>query len=257
VWGICELTSRWRCQTAGLAATGGAVILVCVMLTRHQVGYWKDGVTLWSHAVALEQNNYSAHDILGRALAAQERFDEAIREYQESIRLKPDHAAAEARFYLGGIYIDQGRVDEAIEQYQKAMEIQHPDLELAHNKLAWAFAQKGQLDNVIFHFRKAVEIQPLIANNHNNLACVLLNNGQMDEALMHFQKAVNLEPAWAIAHYGLGGVLCRQGRLDEGIHEFQEALRLQPDLAVASNDLAFAVHLKESMAKPPAAATKP
>ena len=290
VWGASELTRRWRYQVAGLAVMGGMVLLVCIGLTRQQVGYWQDGVTLWGHAVAVENDNYSAHDILGRALFAQGRNNEAIHEFQESLRLKPDHAAAEARYYLGGIFMRQGRVDEAIDQYQKAMEIQHPNLALAHSKLGQAFSRKGQLDDAILHYQKALEIQPLFATAHNNLGHVLLLKGRLDEALVHLQKAAELEPsalashnlgsalfrmgrvdealgqfrravrlnpAWSYAHHGLGVALRKQGRLDESICEFQEALRLQPDLVVASNDLAVTVQLKESLAKPPAAATQP
>ena len=291
VWGVGELTRRWRYQAAGLAVIGGVVLLVCVALTRHQVGYWKDGVTVWGHTVAVEKDNYSAHDILGRALFVQGRFDEAIREFQESIRLKPDLDAAEPRYYLGDIFMQQGRVDEAIEQFQKAMEIPHPNLAVAHDKLGLIYTQMGQLDTAILHYQKAVEIEPLSGVAQNNLGRVLLLKGQMDEALVHLQKAlalepdaemarvnlgyayfqmgrlneavsqyqeaVRLKPHWPDAHQSLGVVLCKQGRLDEGIHEFQEALRLQPDLAVTRNDLAAAVRLKESLAKPPAAVTQP
>src|SRR5208283_3467635 len=116
-------TRSWRCQAAGLSAIGGVLALVCLALTRHQIGYWKDGVSVWSRAVAVEKDNYDAHDILGRALAEGGRIDEAIREFQASISLKPVRAGADAHFYLGDAFIFTGREEDAIRQYQKAMEI--------------------------------------------------------------------------------------------------------------------------------------
>ena len=48
VWGTCRMTRGWHYQSIGLGAAGGVLALICIVLTRHQLGYWKDGVSLWS-----------------------------------------------------------------------------------------------------------------------------------------------------------------------------------------------------------------
>ena len=62
--------------------------------------------------IRLDPNHAKAYFKLGLLYSAQDRFDEAIAEYEEAIRLDPDYA--EAHKFLGLEYAMQGRLDEAI-----------------------------------------------------------------------------------------------------------------------------------------------
>jgi len=74
---------------------------------------------------------------LGAALAANDKWEEAIRQYQRSIELKPDQA--QAHDSLGLALSRQGRNAEAVVQYRKALELD-PQLVSALNHLAWILA---------------------------------------------------------------------------------------------------------------------
>src|SRR5262249_46168360 len=117
VWGLDELTQRWRHQAAAWSTVGAVALVVSVRLTHHQIGYWKDGVTAWNHAIAVTENNYAAHNNLAHILIAEGRLDEALEQYQEAVRLRPDFA--EAQYNLGYALAQKGRVAEAIPRYQK------------------------------------------------------------------------------------------------------------------------------------------
>ena len=71
----------------------------------------------------------------------QGRFEEAIKEYQTAIKLKPDYAKAYNN--LGTAYYDRGRLDEAIKEYQTAIKLQ-PDYADAHRNLALAYQAKSR-----------------------------------------------------------------------------------------------------------------
>ena len=88
----------------------------------------------------------------------------------------------------------RGQVDEAIDHYRKALKIK-PDFAEAHINLGNALARRGQVDEAISHYRKALEIKPENAEAHNNFGVVLAGHGQVDEALQHFQKALDLASA--------------------------------------------------------------
>jgi tetratricopeptide (TPR) repeat protein len=238
VWGTCRMAGGWRWWNIILGATGGVLILVCIVLTRHQIDYWKDGVSVWSRAVAVTENNYAAHNNLGRAFYLQGRMDEAIREIQEVTRLNPGFA--EAYCNMGRAYVAKGRVDEAIACYQKALEVR-PDYVAAHNSLGSLLLQKGQVDQVLVHCQKALELEPDNVTARNNLGFAFSLMGRLDEAVAQLQKVVEIQPDNEVARNNLGSVLLRLGRVDEAISHFRSALKLQPDSAETHNNLAGAL----------------
>jgi tetratricopeptide (TPR) repeat protein len=73
-----------------------------------------------------------AHLNLGRALAGEGRIDEAIAQYSQALRLKPDFPLAHLN--LGLALASQGRIDEAIAQYSEALRIK-PDFPQARRLL--------------------------------------------------------------------------------------------------------------------------
>ena len=74
-WGIYELTRGWRFQTLALAVAGGVAIFGCLVLTRQQIGYWRDSEALFRHALEVTENNDGAHNGLGIALDQKGQMD--------------------------------------------------------------------------------------------------------------------------------------------------------------------------------------
>ena len=88
----------------------------------------------------VQRDEALAHYNLALQLDTQGKTDEAIREYREAIRIRPDFA--EAHCNLGLALRSQDKTDEAIREYQEAVRIK-PDLAEAHHNLAVAYYLKG------------------------------------------------------------------------------------------------------------------
>ena len=183
-----------------LSVAGGAVIVLCVALTRQQIGYWRDSETLFRHLLEVTKNNYAGHVNLGTVYSRRGQLDEAIREYRESLRLNP---------YYG----------------------------LTHYNLGNALLQKGEVDEAIQHYQLSILLLPMYVDSYNNLGLALRKKGRVDEAIRQFQQAARLKPDDADIHYNLGAALAQRGQMDEAIRQFQEALRLQPDYGDARRNL--------------------
>ena len=200
IWGTHELIRRCHRGVIALSVAGSAAIVLCMGLTRQQLGHWKNSEALFRHALEVTKNNDLAHNNLGTALAEQGRMDEAISHFRKAISLKPDYAQA-------------------------------------HYNLGTALGEQGQMDEAITHFREAIRLKPDDAQAHNNLGIALHQKGQTDEAISQYQQAIRLKHDNIDAHYNLGMAFYQQGRTDEAIRQFQETLRLKPDYADARKNL--------------------
>ncbi|MGA2799213.1 MAG: tetratricopeptide repeat protein, partial [Thermoguttaceae bacterium] len=137
---------------------------------------------------------------------------------------------------LGLVLASRGQIDEAIEHYEKALEIK-PDYPDAHNNLGIALASCGRIGEAIEHYEKALEINPDYAKAYNNLGIALANCGRIIKAMAHFRKALEIDPDYAEAQADLGNVLARCGRTNEAILCYEQALQLKPNFASAHNGL--------------------
>jgi protein O-mannosyl-transferase len=246
VWELHLQAAGWRRPKLFGGVIGGGLVLACILLTRHQITFWQDGVALWRRAVDVTENNYDAHNRLGRALYARGSFAEAVGEFQEAIRLNP--CFAEPWCSLGRAFAAQGRMEEAISACEKALQVR-PGFVAAHNNLSDFLLRAGRLGEAMVHCRLAAEIEPGSATVQNNLANALALSGQLDEALAHFQKALAIEPDNAIVHANFGSALFRTRRPDEAIPHFRRALELQPDNAKTHNNLGGALLAKGLIAE--------
>ena len=248
VWGVCDLTTRWRHQAAWLSFAGVIVASLCLGLDRRQLSYWKDSESLLRHAIAVTEDNAMVQNNLGVALTKQGKVDEAVGCLQEAVRIAPGFA--EAHNNLGTALAMQGRLDEAIGELQEALSLR-PNYPQAHNDLGAALGRKGRLEEAIGHLEEAIKLAPDFVDARCNLGDALAAKGRFEEAITQYQRAVELRPDYPDVHHHLGIALSSTGRLDEAIGQFQQALRLSPDYAEAHGTLGAALartgHLEEAI----------
>jgi tetratricopeptide (TPR) repeat protein len=141
---------------------------------------------------------------------------------------------------LGTVLLQKGQVDEAIVHFRKALEIKadHTD---AQANLGSGLLQKGELDEAIAQYHKALEIKPDYALVHYDLGNALLLKGQVDEAIAHYEKALEIKPDYADVYNNLGIVLFQKGQVDQAIAYYQKALEINPQYVQARANLAWAL----------------
>lgn len=115
---------------------------------------------------------------------------------------------------------------------------------IAHDSLGYALLQKGEIDQAITEYRRALEIKPDYADSHNNLGNALLQKGFVDEATEHYRRALEIEPEFAEPHNNLGNVLFKQNRIDEAIEQYKIAAAKRPDFAEVQCNLGNAFIVK-------------
>ena len=144
---------------------------------------------------------------------------------------------------LGDALFKKGQVNESVAHFQKAVNIQPSNAE-ARNNLGGALLQQGRTNEAIIQLQKAVNLQPDYAAAHNNLGDALFQTGQADEAKAHFLKALKIKPDYADAQNNLGTVLLQKGDVDEAMAHLQRAVIIQPSFARAHYNLGNAFFQK-------------
>jgi protein O-mannosyl-transferase len=222
----------------------GTLLMVLGGMTWARTFVFRDEEILWQDTITKNPICWLAHNNLGQNLDQKGQLEEAIRQFQEAIGLKPDWALAHSNL---GWALDQKRqFDQAIYQYQEALRLD-PRCALAHNNFGWALHRKGQLDEAIRHYQEALRLDPGCALAHNNLGYALDQKGQLDKAILQYQEALRLDPGCALAHENLDNALVKKNEAGEAIGRFREAIRLKPDYAEAHNNLGSALAEKGQM----------
>ena len=162
----------------------------------------------------------------------------------EKIAIPPsDPDTAEGRLRMGLALSQEGKTDEAVRKYEEALRLD-PNLVAAHVSLGLIMAQKRDLDKAIFHFRKALKIKPDIAEVHNSLGVALIFKGDLDGAVEHLETAIKINPKFAKAHNSLAVALAKKGRTEEAIRHLSEAVQLQPDNEEAKKNLKIMLEMQ-------------
>lgn len=199
-----------------------------------QLGMVQEAIDQYEQALRIKPDYGEPHENLGVALVRLGRVEEGIGHYEQALRLNPDNA--EAHYNLGTALLREGKLPEAIGHYEQAVRIK-PDYAEAHCNLGIALLQARQIDEAIGHFRQALRIKPDDAETHCNLGIALGQAGKVQEAIEHFEEALRIKPDDAKAHCNLGVTLEQAGRPQDAISHYEQALRIQPDLDAARNAL--------------------
>jgi len=121
------------------------------------------------------------------------------------------------------------------------------DNDVAHYNVAALLLRRGQVDEAISHYEKALKIQSDDRETHYHLSHALLHaslgsalaqKGRLAEALTHYRKAVELRDDFADAHSNLASLLARRGETAEAIVHYEKAISLPPEDAPSHISLA-------------------
>jgi len=185
-----------------------------------------------------------AHLDRGTALLKSYRYDEAVAEFREAIRIKPDDPFI--HYKLGLAYIESGRHSQGEATCEGALTIsrekQRDDFDLSNLLMCVGEAKHrlGKYDEAVNAFKQVADMNPQAFDVQIRLAHSLIRKGANDEAISVLKECLTLEPKNANVPYILAGVYLIQGHLDEVITNLKSAIKLNPNYAEARFGLGMA-----------------
>jgi Tfp pilus assembly protein PilF len=131
----------------------------------------------------------------------------------------------------------KGELEEAVALYKKSIEV-HPTAE-AYTFLGWTYSFMGRIEDAIEECHNAIAQDPDFGNPYNDIGAYLIEKGELDEAITWFQKALLAKryESPAFPHLNLGRVYERKGQWTEAIESYKKSLALNPSYALARKAL--------------------
>ncbi len=228
-WALPEWAGERRISAKWLAIPAVAVLVAFSLLTIRQIGHWKNSESLWSYAINVSGGrNYKAHFNLGLAYNDQGRFDEAITQFQQAVDPRND----DPRIHLGlGIY-DQnhGHVNEAVEEYQTTLRLT-ADRALqsdAYSNLGSAYRQTGDSAHAKESFAAALQLNPDQPMALIGAGLIEQKTGYVAQAIQDYSRAISRQPT-PVGYALLGRALMQAGHASEAQSAFDRGMQLTSD----------------------------
>lgn len=173
-----------------------------------------------SQSLSLEARHHMEQ---GQRLYDRGQVDEAIAEWQKTIRLAPH--AGRAHHLLGVALRDQGYHTKALSSFQEAVRLE-PDNATAHVHLGRTLEYTGDPQGARVAYHTALEIVPSAAYVHNRLGHLLAAEGDWPGAAKEWQETVQLAPDYAYAHTNLGEAFEKMNKRDDALDSYERALSM-------------------------------
>jgi len=224
-WYASSLLDEANVGTAPRAVAASVILLALSALTWRQINYWRDGIDLWEHALAVTTNNSIAENSLANDLIRAGRYEEAMVHLRKYASLEP--LDPEAHMKVAADFQDHGQLNDAAREYEAAIRasaimqrngargLDSRLLAVTYLNLALTYEQLGLGS-------KAAE------NSRNALAT---NSEAINQMLQQFAQMLSAQPS-ANGYVRLGTLLNLVADHDEAQKAFAMARQIDPSISV-------------------------
>jgi tetratricopeptide (TPR) repeat protein len=105
---------------------------------------------------------------------------------------------------------------------------------------AMQLEEKGENDQALALWEKAVAIEPDNAKAQNGLGISLYVHGDTQEGFDHLREAIRINPLSVEGHYVLGSFTLKQGNAEQALPELERAVAIRPHFESGEEALATA-----------------
>jgi tetratricopeptide (TPR) repeat protein len=186
---------------------------------------YEDAIANYDRSVALNPELPEAWSNRGLSLKNLEHYEESIANYDKAIELTPDFCAA---WYNRGISLGfLERHEEAIISYEKAIELAPENYEVWNNR-GVSLDKLGHHEKAIASFDQAFNLKPDFYQVLINKGIALAKRRRYEDALASHEQALNLRSDYSNAWFNKACVYALQGDIDQTLENLAKAIQLDP-----------------------------
>jgi tetratricopeptide (TPR) repeat protein len=222
---IPEMLPGFRRKKIVMYSTSIPVLLLCALISWNQASYWKNDLSLFSHAIEVNRRNSVAYSCLGDYYTEKGDIAKAMDYYRAAMDINPGDPTS--NYNLGIVLLKAGRFGEAAVHLEKAAQKFSRDEQL-HIGLGIAYTGQGRIDDAVGSFRKALEINPE-SEAQKNLRALQQRNQGLENRIASLEKKLAENPREGKALHDIAVAYSMKGDLDASLRYLNRLVAIQPD----------------------------
>ena len=189
-------------------------------LIEYKKGNLDNALQLVEQAILKQKGtNPAFHTLKGDILFAEKHYDWAENQYK-----KANRKGGRMEIQLGNAALATHNYDRAVALFQQYLDDGNRTYQFsAYYGLGAAYYRQKDYSNALYHFRKAVWLNPKSSPAHTGLANVYCNQYDNRNARKAYEKAVELDSTNVYARLGLGVILYRANEYERALVCFDYA----------------------------------
>jgi TolB-like protein/Tfp pilus assembly protein PilF len=208
---------------------------------------WTKAASNAAQAVMLDDESSEAHTSFAHVKATQDwDWAGSEREFQRAISLNPRYPTAR-HWYAVSCLTPLGRLDEALEELLMAQSLD-PVSSIISRDIALGHYYRRDFEAALEQCDHTIEQNPHFSPAYWTLGLVQEQRGDLDEAVAAFQRAIELSPPSLRIRGALGRALARAGKKEEAMQVLSELEGLATKRYISPFELAliyFALERKD------------
>lgn len=213
----------------------------------YQSKNYAEATMLFEKYIERRPDNPWGHYMLGLSAWKSGDLVKSEQSFEAALRLDPAHMKSLVN--VSRVLIEQKRYDAAIVKLTKAGEVD-AESPTVPRLLARAHAAKGDFDQAVDAYHRAIALDGSDAWSMNNLGMLYLEHGFVEDALPYLAKAVQMKENVAAFHNNLGMALEHQGRFVAAATAYKGALDADPGYTKAQRNLVRVEAVKSGPEEP-------
>jgi tetratricopeptide (TPR) repeat protein len=163
----------------------------------------------------------------GFAWIDKKEYDNAIKYFDEAIRLDPQNA----RFYYerGIAWSYKRQQDKALADFSEAIRLD-PAFAAAYNSRGIVWREQGEHDKAIKDFDTAIRFSPTFPDAYNSRGLAWLLKQDYDKAIHDLDVGISLDSGQGYAYFNRGLAWWHKKNYDSATLDFDKSVRLDPEL---------------------------
>jgi tetratricopeptide (TPR) repeat protein len=168
----------------------------------------------------------------GHKFLADQKLPEALKEFQETVRLAPDSPLAE--FWLGKVYFFNKDREQAEKAFKKVLQMDPKNYHaMAMLGRLYSF-DRDKLDQAQQYLQQALDESPDNLEAHFDLGRLYAIKGEKQKAMREMAFIFNKEGEFALYHFEMGRILEAWGEKGGALNHYKRALVLNPNFGPAT-----------------------